>query len=111
MQKSNDTYLLVFSFYWTIIFKDNNYLDVRKSCKFENIRRGVDWALDKNRCCTFFCRQLRYLRHTPRRAVLYPLWGGGGVLTHTVFHATESRISFGRIELTVPKKRHSFFTV
>ena len=98
--------------------KNNNFLEVRKSYRLyfrigsENIRRRVDCAFDKNRCCTFFCRQLRYLRHTPRRAVLYPSGGGGGgVLTHTVFHATESRISFGRMELTVPKKRHSFFTV
>ena len=67
---------LIYSFF-LFTSKDNNYLDVRKSCKFENIRRGVDWALDKKRCCTFFCRQLSYLRHTPRRGGLaYPLGGG-----------------------------------
>ena len=33
---------------------------------------------------------------------LHPLWGGGGVVTDIVLHATERRISFGCIELTVP---------
>lgn len=37
--------------------------------------------------------------------------GGEGVVTHTVFHATESRISFGRMEFTVPKKPYNFFAV
>ena len=101
---------LIYSFF-LFTGKDNNYLDVRKSCKFENIRRRVDWAFDKNRCCTFFCRQLRYLRHTPKRVDLHPLWERGGVVTHTVFHATESRISFGHMELTVPKKPYNFFAV